>query len=210
MTIHPKWRLALVMYLSALALAFFAGCARPAERPTRAIADDRPVRSRDERFSVYDLGSAWRDQTGARRELTSLRGRPVLLAMIYTHCTSVCPLSVSEMKRVEAANPGVRLVLVSLDPEHDSPERLAVFARERGLSPARWILLTGSTNDVRDLAATIGVRYRRISADDLAHSNLLTLLDGDGRVASQGTGAIDDDVLAAIGVERATGPRPLP
>ena len=186
------------MYLSALALAYITSCARPAERPTGAAVADITPPSRDERFSVYDLGSAWRDQTGARRELTSLRGKPVLLAMIYTHCTSVCPLSVSEMKRVEATHENVQLVLVSLDPEHDSPARLAAFARERGLSPARWTLLTGSGDDVRDLAATIGVRYRRISADDLAHSNILTLLDGDGRVASQGSGTIDDDALVAV------------
>jgi protein SCO1/2 len=181
-------RLAVALYLSTLALAYLMGCARPADRPVVGARVDTSTAAAEETFSIYDLGSTWRDQTGAERALASLRGKPVLLAMIYTHCTAVCPLSVSEMKRVEANLSDVQLVLVSLDPEHDSPSRLADYARERGLSPARWTLLTGSADDVRDLAATIGVRYRRISADDLAHSNILTLLDADGRVARQGTG----------------------
>jgi protein SCO1 len=196
MTTSSSFRLAIALYVSVLALSWLTGCARRGEPVTHAAADSTSV-NRGERFSVYDLGSTWHDQTGAERTLASLRGKPVLLAMIYTHCSAVCPLSVSEMKRVEAKHADVQLVLVSLDPDRDSPTRLADYARERGLSPARWTLLTGSASDVRDLAATIGVRYRRISADDLAHSNILTLLDGDGIVARQGTGTIDDDALGA-------------
>jgi protein SCO1/2 len=197
MTLASRVRLASALYLSLLAFTFLMSCARQVE-PTSHAAADGTGADRAERFSVYDLGSAWRDQSGTERPLTSLRGKPALLAMIYTHCRSVCPLSISEMKRVEATHADVQLVLVSLDPEHDSPRRLADYARERGLSPARWTLLSGSTNDVRDLAATIGIRYRRISSDDLAHSNILTLLDRDGRVAQQGTGAIADDAIAAV------------
>jgi protein SCO1/2 len=198
MTTTSRLRLAVLLYLSTLAFAFLSGCARPVEgAPHTSSADTAAVHS-DERFSVYDLGSSWRDQSGVERTLVGLRGKPVLLAMIYTHCTSVCPLSVSEMKRVEARHPDVRLVLVSLDPAKDSPARLADYAKERGLSPDRWLLLTGSESDVRDLAATIGIRYRRISADDLAHSNILTLLDRDGRVVRQGNGVIEDDAIAGV------------
>jgi len=193
MTSTSRIRLAVALYLSVLAYVFVTGCARHSDPAPRG-ATGTAAAAQDERFSIYDLGSTWRDQTGAERTLESLRGKPVLLAMVYTHCTAVCPLSVTEMKRVEAAHSDVRLVVVSLDPEHDSPQRLAEFARERGLSN-RWTLLTGNTNDVRDLAATLGIRYRRASADDIAHSNILTLLDADGRVAQQGTGAISEDAF---------------
>jgi protein SCO1 len=197
MTSSTRVRLAFVLYLSALAMSFLTGCARRVEPAERMVSDTSGA-AREESFSVYDLGSSWRDQTGATRPLTSLRGKQVVMAMIYTHCAAVCPLSVSEMKRIEAKHPEVQLVLVSLDPAQDSPQRLAAYAVKRGLSSSRWMLLNGNEADVRDLAATIGVRYRRISADDLAHSNILTLLDGEGRVARQGTGVMDDDAILAL------------
>ena len=159
-------------WLSALLVA---ACARP-ERATPTPAQDR--------FSVYDLGSTWRDQRGAARTLASLRGRPRAVAMVYTHCTSSCPLVIGELRRV-AAESRAGVVLVSLDPERDTPARLAAYAAEHGLDASRWTLLSGSDDDVRDLAAALGVRYRRTSPDELAHSNAITLLDASGAVAHQ-------------------------
>jgi protein SCO1/2 len=187
--------LALLTLLVLLALAM-VGCARrpqaaPREVPSTATAD------RDA-FSVYDLDGTWRDQSGATRTLASLRGTPVLLAMVYTHCTATCPLAVSELKRIAAIEPGVRLVLVSLDPARDDPTRLARYAADRALDAQRWTLLTGSDAGVRDLAATLSVRYRRVTAADLAHSNLITLLDREGRIRRQTSGPMDDAAIAEL------------
>ena len=170
-------------------------------RPTaKTPAPERVARATDDAdaFSVYDLAGAWRDQSGATRTLASWRGTPVLLAMIYTHCSATCPLAVAELKRIAALNPDARFVLVSLDPARDDVHRLAAYAAERGLDPARWTLLTGSDADVRDLAATLGVRYRQVTPDDLAHSNLITLLDPEGRIARQSSGQWDAAAIAEL------------
>lgn len=170
-------------------------------RPTaKAPAPERVARGADDAdaFSVYDLGGAWRDQHGAARSLAGWRDTPVLLAMIYTHCSATCPLAVAELKRIAALNPDAHFVLVSLDPARDDVHRLATYATERGLDPARWTLLTGSDADVRDLAATLGVRYRQVTPDDLAHSNLITLLDREGRIARQSSGQWDDAAIAEL------------
>ncbi|CAN5244341.1 SCO family protein [soil metagenome] len=149
-------------------------------------------------FSVYDLGSTWHDQSGATRSLSDLRGRPWVVAMIYTRCTSTCPLVIGELQRLEAAtDSSLGLLLVSLDPVVDTPEILAPYAREHGMTGPRWTLLSGSASDVRDLAATLGIRYRRLTPDDIAHSNLLTLLDAQGHVTRQHTGLADEGLIAA-------------
>lgn len=184
-----------------VALSLVAGCARatPVRAPEQSVQDDA------ERWSLYDLGSRWRDQHGAERRLASLAGRPQLLAMAYTHCTSTCPLAIAEMKRIEAAtDTSVGLVLVTLDPDHDTPAVLAEYARMRGLDGARWTLLTGTVEDVRELAATLGVRYRRLSPAELAHSNTLTLIDAAGYVVhqQQGLGERDETIVAARGLLR--------
>lgn len=186
--------LALFTLLVLLALATF-GCAR---RETTSREAPRPTAAARDAFSVYDLEASWRDQSGATRSLASLRGAPVLLAMVYTHCTATCPLAVAELKRIAALEPGVRLVLVSLDPARDDPERLARYAADHALDASRWTLLTGSDSDVRDLAATLSVRYRRVTPDDLAHSNLITLLDREGRIVRQTSGLMDDAAVAQL------------
>jgi protein SCO1/2 len=181
-----------VRLLAASTLA--AACAKPlppGAAPSSSIATVAPVPAAPEpaeRYSVYDLGSTWRDQTGARRPLASLAGRPRVVAMVYTSCAATCPLTVNEMKRIEAAVRGVDFVLVTLDPERDDPARLAAYARAHGLDAARWTLLSGAEDDVRELAAALGVRYRRISPDELAHSNALTVLDATGAVVDQQAG----------------------
>jgi len=194
--ITASW-IALAALLVLLALAAI-GCASQPAPASREAQQSALVEREVERFSVYDLEGAWRDQSGATRSLASWRGTPVLLAMIYTHCTATCPLAVSELKRIAALDPDVRFVLVSLDPARDDVHRLAEYAAERALDPSRWTLLTGSDADVRDLAATLDVRYRRVTPEDLAHSNLITLLDPEGRVARQASGRMDDAAIAEL------------
>ena len=189
--------LALLVLLALLAFVANGCTSRPSSNTLAPSRPERVERAADT-FSVYDLGADWRDQSGATRSLEGWRGTPVLLAMIYTHCTATCPLAVSELKRVAALDPHARFVLVSLDPARDDVRRLADYAAERGLDPARWTLLTGSDADVRELAATLGVRYRQVTPDDLAHTNLITLLDSEGRIARQSSGRFDDAAIADL------------
>ena len=192
-TVHRPASIALLVLL---VLVTATACSRrDTSRPTAAASV--PTASA-ESFSVYDLPGSWRDQAGATRALASLRGATVLLTMAYTHCTATCPLAVAELKRIAAAHRDARLVIVSLDPERDDPARLAAYARELGLDASRWTLLTGADADVRDLAATLGVRYRRVTPEDLAHSNLITLLDREGRIMRQSSGRMDDAAIAAL------------
>ena len=185
--------------LAAAALLAFAACA-PSASATRTHAANPPA-NQGERYSVYDLDARWRDQGGNARQLSSLRGRPQVVAMIYTHCSTTCPFTVAEMKRIERESPrDVGFVLVSLDPARDDPARLATFASERGLDASRWTLLDGTDDSVRELATVLGVRYRRVSPEELAHSNALTLLDADGAVAYQHAGLdAAEEVVEALG-----------
>jgi len=166
------------------AVALFAACVQPERSRAHAAATANVSTSAAGDFSVYDLGSTWRDQRGAVRTLASLRGTPRAVALVYTHCTNSCPLIVGELRRLAAAS-RAGIVLVSLDPARDTPGRLAEYAAEHGLDAARWTLLSGSDDDVRDLAAALGVRYRRTSPAELAHANAITLLDASGAVAHQ-------------------------
>lgn len=154
--------------------------------------------------SLYNLDSAWRDGTGEERRLASLAGRVQLVSMVYTHCAHTCPRVLADMKRIEARlgadGAEVGFVLISLDPERDTPERLREFAASVGLDPHRWTLLTGRPADVREVAAVLGVSYRPDGETEIAHTNLIAVLDGAGEIRHRqlGLGGELAETVAAV------------
>jgi protein SCO1 len=150
-----------------------------------AATTEAPVASD---YTVYDLPSVWRDQRGDTIALRMLAGRVQVVAMVYTNCTVTCPLVMGALKRIEGSIPEaqrgrVGFVLVSLDPQRDTPGRLAEWAEQNRLDPNRWTLLSGSDDAVREFAATLDVRYQRQPDGEVAHTNGITVLDRTGALA---------------------------
>jgi protein SCO1/2 len=163
-------------------------CACQTHEPASTTAPSGTAALRGD--SIYQVGGTFTDQDGHPFVLTSLRGAPVLIAMFYASCTTVCPLTISEIRRVEqtlseADRARLRVVLVTFDTERDTPERLRALATEHALPTPRWTLLRADDDDVRELAMVLGVQYRRIEAGDFVHSALVTLLDTEGTVVAQ-------------------------
>jgi protein SCO1 len=154
-------------------------------------------------FSIYHARSVWTDQLGERRPLDSLSGRVQVVGMVYTSCAYACPRMILDMKRIEGELGGdadVGFVLVSIDPARDTPGRLAEYARGARLEPDRWSLLHGDDGDILELAALLGVQYRRMAIGEFVHSNFLTVLDAQGQVVHRqmGLGADPKGTLEVI------------
>lgn len=140
--------------------------------------------------SLYWLNSTWINQQKKPIALTSLRGKPVVIAMIYSSCSSVCPLILEDVKKIEKSLSGpekgqVQFVLVSFDPQRDTPEKLAQYAQKHGLNRAPWHFLNGKESHISELAALLGVRYQATSDGEFIHSNQITLLNAEGEVVFQ-------------------------
>jgi protein SCO1/2 len=198
-----------VLFLAALLLTALLLSATPPTRPAAASEKEKKEAAQAGHHqhvtepaqepnaasgrSIYLLDSVWLNADGQRVPLASLRGRPVVAAMFYTTCTYVCPLIVDEMKRIEAKlEPAlrgqVRFVLWSFDPERDSPQALALYRQKRELDPASWVLLTSDEDSVQELAAVLGVRYRKQADGEFSHSVLLHVLDSAGALVYQQAG----------------------
>lgn len=152
--------------------------------------------------SIYHLSARFTDQTGAEFALAEEAGKPVLVAMFYTSCQYVCPLIVDGLKQVEQAltpdeRAGLRIVLVSFDSAHDDTAALARVAAQRRLDPARWRLARTGTEEVRQLAALLGVRYRALADGGFNHTSRVSLLDREGRViaSAEATTAVKDQAF---------------
>jgi protein SCO1/2 len=136
--------------------------------------------------SIYALQMTLTDQDGAKVGLDAFRGKPVFVSMFYGRCPSACPMLVSTIKSTLAQlSPStaaeVRVLLVSFDPERDTPDALHSIVQERGLD-ARWKLASAPEDQVRDLAELLGIRYRRLPDGSFSHTSSIVLLDRSGAI----------------------------
>jgi len=183
----------------AAALLVTRSRAQPAE-----LAADAPISG----SSLYQLEAEWTTADAKPLRLRDLRGRPRVVSMIFTRCPSACPTLVKEMQALERKLPeAVRertgFVLISIDPDHDTPEVLRAYGQKMGLDKDRWTLLRGSAEDVRELAATLGFSYGKGEGADIAHSKLITVLNGRGEIVHQQLGVVNDPERLAAAVDAA-------
>jgi protein SCO1/2 len=176
----------------ALILAMLAAC-------LPAAAADLPG------DSVYRLPVTLVDQDGRTSALAQRRGTPQLVSMFYTSCQYVCPLIIETMKRTQQAllpaeRAHVRVLLVSFDPERDTPQRLRQVYAERKLDKASWTLARTDAGNVRALAAVLDIQYRALANREINHSSALVLLDSEGRIAARTDkiGELDPEFVAKV------------
>ena len=92
-------------------------------------------------------------QEGKPLTKADLLGKVWVVDFFFTRCPGPCPVMSSKLAEVsrELAKAGdVRLVSVSIDPEHDTPEVLTEYAAHLGADPKRWIFLTGPKKEITD------------------------------------------------------------
>jgi len=154
--------------------------------------------------SIYQLDAGFTDDAGRPFTLGELRGRPVVLDLFFASCGYACPLTVSEMQTIRAKLPlEIRdravFVLVSFDTTRDTPAALAQYRTQRALDK-QWVLLHGTDDAVRELAALLGVKYKQETDGAFSHSNLLTILNSQGEIVHQRTGLQGglDEAAAAL------------
>lgn len=201
-------RRTLIFGLAAGTLALGAGASlRAVGRTDRAATRLSGAGLPGER-SIYALGSRWTTDGGKTMRLVELAGHVQLLAMMFTSCPSVCPTFVREIAALDRALPAelrarTHVVLVSIDPEHDTPDALRRYRERMGLERERFELLRGEAGDVRELAQVIGVAYAKTEGSDIAHTRLVTVLDPSGEVVHQQAGILEDQERLIQGIARA-------
>jgi protein SCO1/2 len=159
-------------------------CCAASQAATAAAYSDR---------SIYQLDATWTTDAGQPFKLGELRGRPVVLAMFFTSCGYACPRIVSDMAQIRQTLPApVRnqavFVLVSFDDERDTVAALHGYREVHELATQNWILLRGAPGEIRELAAVLGVNYKKDALGLFKHSNLITILNAEGEIVHQRAG----------------------
>jgi protein SCO1/2 len=155
--------------------------------------------------SLYQLQATLTNQAGQSQRFALYRGNPVLVTMFYSSCPAACPLLIDTIRSVEAtlspAQKGqLRVLMISIDPERDTPAILGELARKRRVDLSRWTLVRADPGTVRKIAATLNIQYRKLPNGEFNHTSVITLLNSDGEMVKQTStlGSVDPELVAAI------------
>ena len=152
----------------------------------RHIPEPPPVIGPAPEFALVD--SDGRPFSGA-----ALKGQVYIVNFFFTSCRSICPAIMHGMAKLQAGFDergiqGVRLVSISVDPEHDTPEILRAYGKDLGVKPERWTLLTGDPARIRAVVVdgfkTPLEHGLATSATPIAiaHTGKVVLVDGSGGI----------------------------
>jgi protein SCO1 len=183
--------------------------AASAAKPSCCATNAEPSAAFTDR-SLYQLESTWTNDAGQPVKLGALRGRAQVVVMFFASCTYACPIIVHDMKRIEAALPetvraNTCFTLITIDPERDTPAALHGYRSVHKLPSGRWTLLHGTPDDTLELAALLGVKFKREASGQFAHSNLITVLNDQGEIIHQLVG-LNQHIQATVqAIERAVG-----
>lgn len=128
------------------------------------------------------------DQSGQPASLSDFRGKLVLLYFGYTFCPDVCPTTLGTVNQalglLGAKADDVQLVMISVDPERDTPPVLASYLAN--FNPT-FVGLTGTPEEIASAATPFGVFYEKHEGSAATgylvdHTASLMVLDRDGRM----------------------------
>ena len=155
--------------------------------------------------SIFNLTTNWNTEEGKAIQLKDLQGKTLVMVMIYTTCKAACPRLVADMRSIENQIPDklipeINFVLISIDPETDTPETLKEFAIENQMDEEQWTFLQGTESGVREFANVLAVKYKQISPMDFSHSNIISVFDKSGELIHQqeGLGVDNEETVAQI------------
>jgi cytochrome oxidase Cu insertion factor (SCO1/SenC/PrrC family) len=121
-------------------------------------------------------------------DLRTMRGRVWIADFIFTRCGGPCPMLTANMAGLQKRLPKeIGLLSFTVDPDHDSPEVLTVYARKFGADPQRWFFLTGEKPElvrlIRDgFLLPIVENAAAKPGERVTHSTKMALIDAQGRL----------------------------
>ncbi len=168
-TVSAAWIASAAILALALPLAARAELGKAGQQAAASPADGLP------KISLTD-------QNGRAISLSSLKGKPALVAFIHTSCEGPCELITAEMKSVARnLGPGfksdVTMISITTDPKEDGSRELLAYAKAQGVDADGWVFLTGTPAEIRRLLVLYGVSAED---DDSDHVLELFLLSADG------------------------------
>lgn len=137
--------------------------------------------------SLYNIDASWTDHGGKKQSFSKLKDeRYKVVTMIFTSCPAACPLMVKHIQLLDAKlnkeqRAKVEFLLFSIDPL-DETERLKAFHNKFGLDQRFRFFRSNNEDVIRDLAAVLDFKYKKIDESMYSHGTDVYLLDPNGTI----------------------------
>ena len=172
---NPRIALALllvgVLALGAVVLAASGGGDdQPVAAPNEFAGATMPAGARAPDFEL-------RDEQGKPVSMRALRGQPVVVTFLYSHCQDTCPITAQTIRgALDELGHDVPALAISVDPPNDTPASARKFlAEQRANGRIRFVL--GTRAKLRPIWNDYGVTPQRVTQEHIAH---ITLVDARG------------------------------
>jgi protein SCO1/2 len=136
---------------------------------------------------VYRLNLEFVDDHGATRALSGWSGHPVIIAMAYGACRSICSTTLRTLEDVQSVadrkGEPIEIVVVSIDPSQDTPQAWADYRKGRRLERTNWAFLSGSQGATQALARFLGIKFWTYD-EHVMHDFKIVRLNADGTIAA--------------------------
>lgn len=140
------------------------------------------------------------DSQGRALSLHDLRGKPLVLSLVYTSCYHICPMTTRHLSKVvEKARDALgkdsfNIALLGFDARNDTPQAMFHFARKQGVADAGWQLLSADPDTIDRLTKELGFVFFS-SPNGFDHIVQATVLDANGRIYRQVYGEVFETPL---------------
>jgi protein SCO1/2 len=132
----------------------------------------------------------FRDIHGEAFEVASLKGKPLVVSLIYTSCHHVCPRitrniqETTEIAREALGDDAFSVITVGFDWEVDTPDRMRVYASGHGIDVDGWHFLSGNAESIAAISDNVGFQFFP-SVKGFDHLSQTTIVDSDGIIYRQ-------------------------
>lgn len=179
-------RLPLLATLAAALVATLAAAPAGALSMDPDAALERSEAAIGNTVGAYELT----DSRGEPLPLDEFRGRPLVVSLIYTSCSAVCPATTQHLKdrvreaRATLGEDAFAVLTLGFDARGDTPARLRAFAATQGVNLPDWRFASADAGTLDRLLADLGFSYEA-AAGGFLHVTQTTILDAQGRVYRQ-------------------------
>jgi protein SCO1/2 len=159
-----------------------------AAEPAMTRLDPAAAMATAERALGRNLGNyTLIDTKGTPLSLQEFRGKPLLISLVYSTCSSACPATtqhlidvVTEADRVFGLD-RFAVLTVGFDARNDTVPRMAQFAAVQGIKFANWWVASGDAATIEALLNDLGFSYRAV-AGGFDHPTQTTIIDRDLKI----------------------------
>jgi protein SCO1/2 len=174
-----------------LGCLLFTGTASAVTQHEAANYDEKQALARSQAVLGHAVGDyTFLDGNGKSVTLSSLRGKPVVISLIYTSCYHVCPTVTANLAKVvriardALGDKSFSILTIGFDIASDTPDRMRLFARQRNIDLDNWHFVSTDADTLQRLSDEIGFSYFS-TPKGFDHMIQATLLDGEGKVYRQ-------------------------